>query len=121
MILPKMDSISVGKSGENIAQEYLEKKGYNVIDRNYRTKYGEIDLIVKKDGILIFVEVRSKTGEQFGTPEDTINRIKVRKIQRNAIAYAARKKWQGQYKIDAICIILNQDNSVKRLDHYENI
>ena len=116
-----MDSASVGKLGENIAQEYLKKKGCDIISRNYRTKYGEIDLIVRKNNILIFVEVRSKTGEQFGTPEDTINKIKMSKIKRNAMAYISRKKWQDQYRIDAICIILNQDSSIKRLDHYENI
>ena len=116
-----MTSTSVGKLGENIAREYLKNKGYNIIEQNYRTKYAEIDLIAKKDNALVFIEVRTKTGEQFGTPEDTINRDKKRKLRMNSMAYIARKKWKGLYQIDAVCIVLNPNQKLERLNHYENI
>jgi len=119
----------VGKIGEDLAREYLEKEGYKILEQNYKTKYAEIDLIAEKpEGILglgksklIFVEVRTKVGENFGTPEDTINRAKLWKVLQNAKSYSAFKRWQGSSRIDAICIVLKPDFSVLRLTHHENI
>jgi len=110
----------VGKIGENLAKEFLEKQGYKIIEQNYKTKYAEIDLVAQKKKELIFVEVRTKIGENFGRPEDTINKKKIWKIRQNALAYAAFKKWPGPLRLDAICIVLEPDYSIERLDHYEN-
>ena len=114
-------TIEVGKIGEDIAKEFLEKQGYKVIERNYRTKYAEIDLIAKNKKELVFVEVRTKIGENFGTPEETINKKKMRKLWFNATAYTAFKKWNGSFRIDAICIVLKPDHSIQRLNHFESI
>ncbi len=111
----------VGKIGEEIAKRFLEKQGYKIIEQNYRTKYAEIDLVIQKLKILVFVEVRTKVGENFGTPEETINKNKKRKLGGNAMAYVAFKKWDGLYRIDAVCIVLKSDYSIERLNHYENI
>ncbi len=111
----------VGKIGEELAREFLEKNGYKIIEQNYKTKYAEIDLVAQSKKYLVFVEVRTKIGENFGTPEDTINKNKLRKVLQNAKAYSAIKKWDGPARIDAICIVLNSDYSVVRLTHHENI
>lgn len=119
----------VGKLGEDLAKKYLEKKGYKVLEQNYKTKYAEIDLVAEKpEGFfgfgqskLVFVEVRTKIGENFGSPEDTLNQNKLRKVLHNALAYSAFKKWQGPSRIDAICIVLNPNYSISRLTHHENI
>ena len=117
----------VGKIGEDLAREYLEKEGYKIIEQNYRTKYAEIDLVAEKTSkflgpkTLVFVEVRTKVGEQFGSPEDTINRAKLQKVLWNAKTYSAFSRWQGPQRIDAICIVLKPDFSVSRLTHHENI
>ncbi len=117
----------VGKIGENLAREYLEKNGYKILEQNYRTKYAEIDLVATKKDIffgkdkLIFVEVRTKIGENFGTPEDTLDRKKLYKVLQNAKSYAGFKKWDGAERIDAVCIVLKPDFSVSRLTHHENI
>jgi putative endonuclease len=117
----------VGKIGENLAKEHLEKNGYRILEQNYKTKYAEIDLVAeKREGLfakpkLVFVEVRTKVGENFGTPEDTINKAKLNKVLWNAKTYSAFKKWDGPSRIDAICIVLRPDFSVLRLNHYENI
>jgi len=118
---PASHKLTVGKKGEGIARKYLEGKGYKIIEQNYKTKYGEIDLVAKKNNELVFVEVRTKIGEDFGAPEQTINRKKLTKLKGNAIAYAAVAKWKGIFRIDAVCLVLNEDFSVKRLNHYENI
>ena len=111
----------VGRAGEEVAKKYLEDKGYKIIEQNYRTKYAEIDLVAQRDNVLILVEVRTKTDEKFGAPEETINKRKMRKLQMSALAYTSRIKWQGRYQIDAICLILDKNNNSKRLNHYENI
>jgi len=120
----------VGKIGEDLGRRFLEKQGYKIIEQNYRTKYAEIDLVAQHKKCLVFVEVRTKVGENFGTPEETINKAKLRKVLWNAKTYSAFKNWQGPARIDAICIVLKAlsrsltgeaDYSVERLNHYENI
>lgn len=117
----------VGKIGEDIAKEYLEKQGYKILEQNYRTKYAEIDLVAEKsEGLfsvkkLVFVEVRTKVGENFGSPEDTLNKQKLWKVLQNAKSYSAFKNWQGPARIDAVCIVLNPDHTILRLTHHENI
>ena len=107
--------------GEQLAKEFLEKQGYKIIEQNYKTKYGEIDLVAENRKEMVFVEVRTKIGENFGTPEETINKKKMRKLWGNAMAYAAVKKWNGSFRIDAICVVLKPDYSTERLNHYENV
>ena len=111
----------IGRCGENIARAFLKKKGYNIIEQNYRTKYTEIDLIAKKNNILIFIEVRTKTNELYGTPEDTINYKKLKKLYSNANSYVGFKKWEGEFRIDAVCIVMNEGGDIKKIEHYEGV
>ena len=120
-IIPQQTNLATGRRGEEIAKEYLEKKGYKIIEQNYKTKYAEIDLVAKQKNELVFVEVRTKIGEDFGSPEETIDRKKLRKLWGNATAYTTRAKWKGVYRVDAICIVLNKDYSLEHLNHYESI
>jgi len=111
----------VWKKGERLARENLKNKGYQILQQNYRNRYAEIDLIAKKGNILVFIEVRTKKGELFGSPEETLNQKKLKKLWLNASAYVKIKRWSGSYRIDAICVVLNSDNSLARINHYENI
>ncbi len=111
----------VWKIGEDAARKYLEDKGYKIIEQNYHTKYSEIDLIVKKDNILIFIEVRTKRSSNFVSPEESINQKKLKKLYWNAEAYMANKKYNGQSRVDAICIVLGYNNNIEKLEHYEGI
>lgn len=114
----KMFNLKIGKKGEEIARKYLENKSYQVLEQNYQTKYSEIDLVCQKNEELVFVEVRTKTNERFGSPEETINKDKINRLIRAANAYTARRKWSGPYRIDAICIVLDQNSIIKRIEHY---
>ena len=119
----------VGKIGEDMARKFLEDRGYEIIEQNYKTRYSEIDLVTLRHGSgqakngdeMVFVEVRTKIGENFGTPEDTLDYKKKNKIRFNALSYTAFKKWAGPIKIDAICIVLKPNYELSRLNHYENI
>lgn len=111
----------IWKIGEKKAKEYLESRGYKIIGQNYRTKYSEIDLIAKKNSTLVFIEVRTKRNENFVSPEESINQKKLKKIFWNAEKYIGLNKYKGLSRIDAICIILDSNNKVKKLRHYKSI
>lgn len=112
---------TIGKQGEELARKYLENKGYEIVDQNYKTKRAEIDIVARHKNTLIFVEVRTKQHEQFGTPEETINYRKRLKLVRNANAYVAKAKHSGLYRIDAVCVVIDRNNGSQRITHYENI
>ena len=117
----RIQNLRVGQLGEVIAKRYLQKKSYRIIEQNYRTKYAEIDLIARSKDILVFIEVRTRKDEQLGTPEESIKKGKIRRLIRNAEAYAARMSYTGKSRIDAICIVLDQKKDPRRISHYENI
>jgi putative endonuclease len=113
--------LKIGELGEKKAAEMLKEKGYQIVDRNKENKYGEIDIIAKDKDELVFLEVRSKTGVDFGLPEETVGYRKKKKLIRNAKAYLKYKKTDISYRIDVIGIIFTKDKEVKRVKHYKNI
>lgn len=121
----KQGNYSKGKLGEQIASEFLGKRGYRLIETNFRTRFGELDIIAAKDGLLVFVEVKLKIGTDFGTPEEMITEGKIRQVRQTAEVYLQQNKEIAanflQYRIDAVCITLNEDCSIKSVRHYENI
>lgn len=112
---------TLGKLGEDKASDYLIKNGFRILDRNNSTKWGELDLIVTKNNVLIFVEVKLKTSEDFGTPEEMIGKYKLAQVKRTAEMYLLNNqdiaKKFDRYQIDAVCIVEETD----RISHYENI
>lgn len=116
---------AVGARGEEIAVKFLADKGFRIIERNYSTKFGEIDLIAAKDNVLRFVEVKLKEGDFFGTPEEMIGTDKLGRVQRMAEYYLMDKpemaKKYESYSIDAVCIVTGDAGGVERIDLYENI
>ncbi len=122
-------NLQTGKIGENIAKEYLKKKGYKILAQNFKTKYAEIDLLARRNfgeggvkrEVLVFVEVRTKRGEMFGSPEETIDQRKLKQVHFAARIYCAMKKWTGSCRIDTVCIVLGENNVAKKINHYENI
>ncbi len=85
-----------GQQAEDMACVALQKQGYHIRKRNFRRAQGEIDIIAEKDGCLYFVEVRSKSGELFGTAAESVNINKKRQIYRIAEIYLAEKNWQNE-------------------------
>lgn len=121
----KKENYNKGKNGEEMARDLLVKKGYELVEMNYENKIGEIDLIIVDKDFLVFVEVKLKIGDKFGTPEEMINKRKLYKIKRVAESYLVLEKRKvkkfEKYRIDAVCIVLNEDEIVERITHYENI
>lgn len=115
----------VGRFGENLAQQYLTKKGYKIIAANFHTRFGEIDLIAVKNQNLVFVEVKLKIGNDFGTPEEMIGIYKLAQIQKMAECFIQNNPQLAasnpQYRIDAICIVLDKNKNITRINHWENL
>ncbi len=78
----KSDNKITGNRGEELACEYLEKKGFLVVERNFSTRYGELDIICLDGEILVFVEVKTKVGHDFGEPEEMVSKSKLGQVQR---------------------------------------
>ena len=121
----KNQNYKKGKLGEQIVRDYLIKKGYRIIRQNFQTRFGELDIVAGKDNLLIFIEVKLKVEADFGRPEEMITQKKLRQVKNTAEIFLMQEKTYlsnfKQYRIDAICIILNQDMTVKEIRHYENL
>jgi len=108
--------------GENIAADYLKEKKYKIIERNFRKGYGEIDIIATKNNILVFVEVKTRTSNQFGTPFEAITTYKLRTLTKTAQFYKAlNPKLPESLRIDAISVSLDYKGNIKHIEHVENI
>jgi len=84
--------IDLGKKGEDISVKFLKKQGYEIIERNYRCSLGEVDIIAKDKNILCFVEVKARKTEEYGLPQEAIDRYKQKKLARVALTYLKQKK-----------------------------
>jgi putative endonuclease len=77
----------LGSRGEELAAAFLERQGYRIVERNYRKRYGEIDIIAEDGGEIVFVEVKTRKSDRFGSPFEAVDARKQRKISRVATAY----------------------------------
>ena len=100
------NSYNIGLAIEKIAAQYLQTKGYTIIERNFHCQYGEIDLICREQNDLVFMEVRYRKYVKYGTPAETIDYIKQRKIILAAQQYLAQNSWTKNLpcRIDVIAI-----------------
>ena len=80
----------LGKSGEDLACAELERRGYAILDRRYRTRHGEIDIVAEHEGTIVFVEVRARATAEFGRAAETVTDAKKRKVTAMAVDYLAR-------------------------------
>jgi putative endonuclease len=85
--------IALGKAGENLACEELERRGYAIVDRRWRQRAGEIDIVARDGETLVFVEVKARESHDFGEASDAVTRQKQRRIVRLATEYVLRAKW----------------------------
>lgn len=109
---------------ENNVAQYLEDKGYEILDKNYRKPWGEIDIIVQKERILIFVEVKANKEEIIGfEPENRVNPKKLLKLQRAAQTYLVSKKYPPtqEWQIDIVGITLDRNRGVAKIKHFKNV
>ena len=124
-----MDSKQLGNFGENIASEYLKNKGYKILDKNYLKELsavskGEIDIVVKRDKIISFVEVKTIAFAAGGgyLPEDKVDFRKQRQLIKLAQMWLSEKKipLDSKWQIDVISIKVNLNSKKAKIMHFEN-
>ena len=113
---------AIGRIGETEAINYLHSKGYHVVEQNFYTHWGEIDIIAKKDKKLSFIEVKTRTGQNKGKPFDSVTSSKIKHLFRPIRLYLLQNNYKDyKLSLDVISIVLKEDLSVDKINHYENI
>jgi len=109
-----MGRIDFGKEGESIAIEYLLSKGYKILEKNFRTKFGEIDIIAKEGEYIVIIEVKRRISDSFGSPELSVNPKKQEKLKKLALLYLHKLGREHPVRFDVIAIM------DKDIEHIEN-
>ncbi len=115
-----MDNRQKGRFGEKKAMTYLINHGYTIVDINYYCRYGEIDIVAKKAGIFVFVEVKARTSNAYGTPAEAISFIKQKRMVQSVQDYVQRNKIENYpLQMDVIEVYLLEDNRYN-VNHIKN-
>ena len=116
-----MSNKSTGDLGESLAREYLVKKGYRILDTNYRCREGEVDIVARQDDFLVFVEVRTRTSLNFGSPEESVTPAKKGRLIATALHYRqGHYNMPASWRIDFVGIMLDPKGGPPRIDHIPN-
>lgn len=122
-----------GQMGENIVANFLTKKGFDVICRNYKKKWGELDIVASKDNVLHFVEVKTVSRKSFGRhfeqeinnyrPEDNMHPWKLKRLQRAIQTYLIEKyiSRESSWQFDLACVFLDQEKRIAKVRFMENL
>lgn len=107
----------IGGHYEEIAARYLQNKGYEILERNYRTRYGEIDIIARQGKMLVFVEIKFRSGEEYGVPSEAVDYVKRQRISKVALYFYSRHGYEQELpcRFDVIAI-----NGKEQIEHMEN-
>ncbi len=110
-----------GILGEKLARDFLKKRGYHILETNYRCPEGEIDIIARHKDSLVFIEVRTKTSLKFGSPEESITQTKKERLRTVASRYGqTHDDLPPLWRIDVVAVELNQKGKLTRIELIEN-
>jgi putative endonuclease len=111
----------LGTRGEKLARDFLRKKGYRLRETNYRCREGEIDIVAQHGDYLVFVEVRTRSSADFGSPEESVTAAKREKLVSLALRYLQTHQNSPPFwRIDVVAIELDQKGKVSRIELIEN-
>ena len=112
---------SLGALGEDLAARHLLEKGCRVLERNYRTRTGELDIIAEDGSEIVFVEVKTRVGGLDQVPEESVGGTKVRRLIRLAEGYlAATDQQERMWRIDVVAVVLDKAGELRRIQHLRN-
>lgn len=111
-------NIQIGKKGEDMAAEYLQKKAYSIIERNYFYDKAEVDIIALKNNMLVAVEVKLRSSDAFGAPQNFVNQKKKKLLIKAMDFYAESNNLDYEIRFDIIAILINKNRF--KLHHIEN-
>lgn len=116
----KREKKETGKIGEDIAAKFLTRKGYTIIERNWRIKGGEVDIIAKDHDTVVFVEVKSRSSTEYGTGEEAITSLKKKRLITAAKAYLRYRGEDFQCRFDVISILFTNRGKMKEMNHIQD-
>lgn len=117
MASPINRHITTGRHGEQLAQQFLQGQGYILLETNYRFKRAEIDVIARKDNLLVFAEVKTRTSDMFGFPEEAVDSRKEKMLLDAAEAYILAMEWKQDVRFDIISVTLTTPPTIV---HFED-
>jgi putative endonuclease len=108
-----------GRRGEKIAARHLRGLGYEILAENYRVRGGEADLIVTKDGLVVAVEVKSRSGRRFGSAAEAVTRVKARRVLLAGRTYCRRQGFSlSRFRGDVVTVEVGEDASPPTVQHW---
>lgn len=111
----------IGVTGEKIASVYLRKMGYKILKSNFRTPFGEIDIVARHKGIMVFVEIKSRITSSLGPPYLSITRAKEKRIIKNALFYLKSYRLTNvNWRVDIVSAKLNYERKLESIELIEN-
>ncbi len=117
-----MHHLVIGRLGEDIAVKYLQRSGYTILARNFKARYGELDIIALHNNTLIFVEVKTRIGNAFGTPEEAVTPRKLAEVVQTAQFYKnTHDDLPDAMRVDVIGIQLDRNNNVTYFNHLTSV
>lgn len=114
-----MDKSQTGRIGENFSEEYFIKRGYAVLERNYHSRYGEIDLIVRKGNFIVFVEVKTRGENSVSRPASSVNKAKRKKLILTAMMYMEDKPLNLFSRFD-VFEVWQKEGRIYKFNHIES-
>lgn len=108
----------LGEKGEELAVTFLQKKGYKILERNWRFKKAEVDIIAQKEGVLAVIEVKTRTSNYFGNPQDFVNQKKIQLLVEAANEYVISNDLDVEVRFDIVAIIQNKNTT--KIEHLED-
>lgn len=109
-----------GKLAEQLSKEYLQKKGYEILEESWRYSRAEVDLIASINNIIIFVEVKARSGTGFGLPEEFVDAKKQKLLSEAANEYIFLKGHQGEIRFDVVAILFKKGFASYEIKHIED-
>ncbi|UCC64266.1 MAG: YraN family protein [Anaerolineae bacterium] len=111
---------ALGRLGEELAARALAAQGYRIRERNWRCPDGELDIVAEDGDVLAFVEVKTRRGREFGTPEEAVTPAKQAKLVELAATYVQESDWPGDWRIDVAAVELTPNGKLIRLEIIKN-
>ncbi|HNP75561.1 MAG TPA: YraN family protein [bacterium] len=115
------DKLTIGRLGERLAAEFLKKQGAKVIDYNFHTRFGELDLIAQLGDELLFCEVKTRSSLEYGFPELAVNQSKLDHLTKAVEIYLAEKQWVGFWRLDTLAVQLDSAKRSAKVKWFKDI
>ncbi|MDD5147167.1 MAG: YraN family protein [Candidatus Daviesbacteria bacterium] len=117
-----MSNTDIGNKGEELACKYLKKLGYRILERNFRIRGGEIDIVVKDGNTLVFVEVKTRYSHDFGLPAESMTPWKIRSLLKTARFYIQKINWgEREYRLDFMGVDFAESGDNPKIELIKNI